>query len=146
MGSDGYQACVPRYIQISIRAPAWGATHINQTSPVFKNYFNPRSRVGSDNILTHLIVDYRVFQSALPRGERRLPSSCINRPHRFQSALPRGERLRISGVNIDGDGISIRAPAWGATSSALYISFQSRISIRAPAWGATICRAVGILL
>ena len=34
--------------------------------------------------------------------------------------------------------VSIRAPAWGATS-ALYIQRQNyEVSIRAPAWGATI--------
>ena len=39
-----------------------------------------------------------LFQSALPRGERRLEPWKRNLPSVFQSALPRGERLVIGSV------------------------------------------------
>ena len=35
------------------------------------------------------------------------------------------------------DGVSIRAPAWGATVCQMGMSGENGVSIRAPAWGAT---------
>lgn len=43
-----------------------------------------------------------------------------------------GGRFATSGLEI-----SIRAPAWGATSEAQRRTLPERVSIRAPAWGAT---------
>lgn len=43
-----------------------------------------------------------------------------------------GGRFATSGLEI-----SIRAPAWGATSEAHRRALPERVSIRAPAWGAT---------
>lgn len=43
-----------------------------------------------------------------------------------------GGRFATSGLEI-----SIRAPAWGATSEAQRRALPERVSIRAPAWGAT---------
>ena len=36
-----------------------------------------------------------------------------------------------------GAGVSIRAPAWGATALVEEIAHPRKVSIRAPAWGAT---------
>ena len=58
------------------------------------DYFNPRSRVGSD-------MHWRLLCSRLQR---------------FQSALPRGERLIVHSIIYYNLNISIRAPAWGATT------------------------------
>ena len=55
--------------EVSIRAPAWGATDI------YMRY-----------VTTHL------FQFALPRGERRILPTTHSMPLLFQFALPRGER------------------------------------------------------
>ncbi len=120
---------------VSIHAPAWGAT---QTSP---------SRWISS-----------MFQSTLPRGERRPWSGPPGSPVRFQSTLPRGERqhgvllfLRFSRFNprsrVGSDDISaksqkairvsIHAPAWGATHPRRHPRHCPRVSIHAPAWGAT---------
>ena len=56
---------------------------------------------------------------------------------RFQSTLPHGERPPNPEPETQDDGISIHAPAWGATSlDAMYYHLLS-ISIHAPAWGAT---------
>ena len=38
--------------------------------------------------------------------------------------------------------ISIHAPAWGATGTAVFVSADGEISIHAPAWGATIISSV----
>ena len=58
-------------MEISIHAPARGATKSEDDSPLSVVYFNPRSREGSD--MTHLINCHAmiIFQSTLPRGERR---------------------------------------------------------------------------
>ena len=57
-------------LKISIRAPARGATVVDNDGDVKK-----------------------IFQSALPRGERLSSKYCCRATIRFQSALPRGERL-----------------------------------------------------
>ena len=75
----------------------------------------------------------------LPRGERPTPTTTsTTSPPLFQFALPRGERR----AGCHGRGtvlqVSIRAPAWGATSDAGVTGLVNGVSIRAPAWGATI--------
>ena len=94
----------------------------------------------------------------LPRGERPTPTTSTTSPPLFQFALPRGERLtdafppgwlvgfnsrsrvgsdlRISSSTRN-QGVSIRAPAWGATQPAMRKVLRIDVSIRAPAWGAT---------
>ena len=42
-------------------------------------------------------------------------------------------------------GISIHAPAWGATNTFLFILLWILISIHAPAWGATLPRTKAVL-
>ena len=124
---------------ISIHAPARGATnrsgeirgvirHFNPRSREGsdedgkdnnrgKFNFNPRSREGSDPTGITLSMYFTVFQSTLPRGERRplqRPKFCEEQ--RFQSTLPRGERPK-AGVQIgETVNISIHAPARGATN------------------------------
>ncbi len=99
--------------------------------------FNPRSCEGSDFRPDHDIITFARFQSTHPRGERRSnhQSPCVS--SKFQSTLPRGERLYIRSGSAGDQGISIHAPARGATC-ALYLGFDiSEISIHAPARGAT---------
>ena len=55
----------------------------------------------------------------------------------FQFALPRGERRKIAWLEAHVCSVSIRAPAWGATSSSKRPPMLGNVSIRAPAWGAT---------
>ena len=78
-------------LNISIRAPAWGATKSNMLSANAGN-ISIRAPAWGATCCCQNRYDALQFQSALPRGER-LP--CRVRPyliHRFQSALPRGER------------------------------------------------------
>ena len=77
--------------------------------------FNPRSREGSDPLLYCCSVSVSLFQSTLPRGERR--ADCNDWCLSFA--------------------ISIHAPARGATRSFEYLCGTSYISIHAPARGAT---------
>ena len=57
----------------------------------------------------------RLFQSTLPRGERRTRDVLLQMQFEFQSTLPRGERHDGERIEQIGTEISIHAPAWGAT-------------------------------
>ena len=114
-GSDAILSRDPRNAEISIHAPARGATMQAQkrailqrisihapargaTRSLFRiakagSYFNPRSREGSD-------------VNPLPRRGASI---------RFQSTLPRGERRSPGHSGICSQSISIHAPARGAT-------------------------------
>ena len=99
--------------------------------------FNPRSREGSDTatvycdysctisihapargatLITARIANcLEIFQSTLPRGERLVYGTSPLLLFLFQSTLPRGERLDFSKFEENMLGISIHAPARGAT-------------------------------
>ena len=79
------------------------------------NYFNPRSREGSDFI-------------------QRLN---LQIPLRFQSTLPRRERHARPDNGNSPQEISIHAPAKGATLIPFFLLDHTPISIHAPAKGAT---------
>ena len=136
-GSDQIERMEPTDLMISIHAPARGATYrrmscalLNQfqsTLPqgerrlIFKylshsfSYFNPRSRKGSDSTRSYWQLKTELFQSTLPQGERRLMERSYN------ATL----------------GISIHAPARGATIPLCASDRKMSISIHAPARGAT---------
>ena len=78
-----------------------------------------------------------MFQSTHPRGVRRWFSTKYYASVMFQSTHPRGVRLFHSVVPKSTSGVSIHAPAWGATISMLRRGLFRRVSIHAPAWGAT---------
>ena len=103
---------------VSIHAPAWGATSSYGVSCNSSSSFQstrprgarPSSRVGFQERLA--------FQSTRPRGARpffRL--SLAKRPSRFQSTRPRGARRVMSWKIEMLATVSIHAPAWGATRS-----------------------------
>ena len=58
-------------ILISIHAPAKGATGEDQVCYISQGHFNPRSREGSDMRDDKADIKDRLFQSTLPRRERR---------------------------------------------------------------------------
>ena len=142
MGSDreGLVGFHPHLV--SIHAPAWGATLEDGAADGGGGGFNSRSRMGSDRGIGRTGWRGRRFQFTLPHGER---------PHAHD------DMARVTGV-------SIHAPAWGATSAPpprppSWASFQFTlphgerpalggveeapldVSIHAPAWGATPRRA-----
>ena len=103
-----------RYFIISIHAPARGATQLQELRQDLIDYFNPRSRKGSDGSRKRDIEKAIKFQSTLPQGER--PTATLlmltwsdfnprsrkgsdsayrttsSQLHLFQSTLPQGER------------------------------------------------------
>ena len=123
----GFQSTLPR-----------GERQINMSTLWKSTNFNPRSHEGSDReycsnynvteisihaptrgaTLQHsiLLMDWKQFQSTLPRGERR-NTSCDDIPEQgFQSTLPRGERLHGDKQFWKMAEISIHAPTRGATT------------------------------
>ena len=101
---SGFQSTLPRRERhlafglppqskiISIHAPAKGATCPKPRLMRCPIYFNPRSREGSDAISQLTTMVEELFQSTLPRRERRRTVWHRFRPAKFQSTLPRRER------------------------------------------------------
>ena len=121
-------------------------------------YFNPRSRVGSDLgvppyilgvgisihapawgatiTLPRLFTAPSLFQSTLPRGERRTTTQSGSRQCYFNPRSRVGSDILCPCPAV-GRVISIHAPAWGATRAVCAYPHGCYISIHAPAWGAT---------
>ena len=142
--ASGWSAA--QFLGISIHAPARGATYPD----VMLNCLYPFQSTLPHGERRAAFTDYGVFgdpfQSTLPHGER--PKSFGFRRSiktEFQSTLPHGERLEWI-ADIDGSyGISIHAPARGATKYPAFCLLCTKISIHAPARGATPCSAAGYI-
>ena len=146
--------------QISIHAPARGATCPLPSPCVQKIYFNPRSREGSDSTPCVANRVASVFQSTLPRGERRFFNAptfatceiSIHAPARGATAVSLRSTMATLDFNprsregsdasdtlsIKVFNISIHAPARGATPDRDPDYVLALISIHAPARGATV--------
>ena len=121
--------------------------------------FNPRSRMGSDDVRMSGNRELALFQSTLPHGERPTWSWHWARPDSFQSTLPHGERPAPVTTNLGPEGFQSTLPHGERPSatrvSCFFLPFQSTlphgerltrliwiysdppVSIHAPAWGAT---------
>ena len=99
---------------ISIHALAWGATSAGVGRSAQTSYFNPRTRVGCDMVLS-CALQSQGFQSTHPRGVRLRFCRNAFLHSRFQSTHPRGVRPFLLRNLFRRFNISIHAPAWGAT-------------------------------
>ena len=86
-----------------------------------------------------------VFQSTLPRGERRVVCSIVKKSVTFQSTLPRGERHTEIDCGTVTISISIHAPTRGATTDWTPCFTPTLISIHAPTRGATTFRMIVLI-
>ena len=157
-GSDVSLCFLDRFFGISIHAPTKGATVATSQQKGVHIYFNPRSHEGSDlsveQIEQELMISIHaptkgatpkykpdnriaVFQSTLPRRERRDRRLRSIVSDRFQSTLPRRERREQPALSAELWMISIHAPTKGATSVRWYSVRRGDISIHAPTKGAT---------
>ena len=103
---------------VSIHAPAWGATTGSAGASIGGTGFNPRTRVGCDEVTAITGYVASVFQSTHPRGVRRVgQKSCFTASGVFQSTHPRGVRHTGPQGPQGIQGVSIHAPAWGATAA-----------------------------
>ena len=145
--------------EVSIHAPAWGATPRPSRIKTGSICFNPRTRVGCDQTTQQPVKSSQGFNPRTrvgcdPPWNRRTPM-----PFQFQSTHPRGVRLFAGAQSMTPFAVSIHAPAWGATrlvprDAPFIFGFNPRtrvgcdhaglrpaggqkVSIHAPAWGAT---------
>ena len=79
--------------EVSIHAPAWGATHVPHCACYSAASFNPRARVGRDVKGKLLGVLLFLFQSTRPRGARRNQRTL---KHRLECFNPRARVGRDS--------------------------------------------------
>ena len=100
---------------VSIHAPAWGATALARLAFSAIRRFNPRARVGRDAGTAEIIIAKQRFQSTRPRGARLYAKRLNVPPSEFQSTRPRGARPKGVLQIVERLDVSIHAPAWGAT-------------------------------
>ena len=114
MGRDSFDSGAKEYREVSIHAPAWGATLIRcngrRQFPV--SIHAPAWGATSDNCSS--VGRWRVS---------------IHAPAWGATVRPRRQHLAL--------GVSIHAPAWGATVRPRRQHLALGVSIHAPAWGAT---------
>ena len=122
VGRDGKSVKDTRERQISIHAPAWGATR--------RDRFTPPSAE---------------FQSTRPRGARQGGRAFAWRLQEISIHAPAWGATLGSSYRNPKIMISIHAPAWGATSDSCRVRRRSCISIHAPAWGATVPVYTGLI-
>ena len=91
-GRDNPAALRDRIGQVSIHAPARGATRASHPKASARRCFNPRAREGRDHKQPHGYAVPLKFQSTRPRGARRKQSAQSQTPPLFQSTRPRGAR------------------------------------------------------
>ena len=101
-------------VGVSIHAPAWGAT-TGTTASVPASGFNSRSRVGSDSFPSSTVTSSSSFNSRSRVGSDLPAPPAAAWDTQFQFTLPRGERLDYYWPVLAHLGVSIHAPAWGAT-------------------------------
>ena len=122
---------------VSIHAPTWGATSPATISDVLTEFQSTRPRGARHKSSIFLVHGFQ-FQSTRPRGARpwRLSSyPCSWRL--FQSTRPRGARLSVSILLIRSSSFNPRAHV-GRDKGQLYGINTLKVSIHAPTWGATL--------
>ena len=124
-------------VEISIHAPARGATLFRRPRQIYRKHFNPRSREGSDGRILRYCGLIMNFNPRSREGSDIIQTPKTDIPKTFQSTLPRGERQVRGRVQGQCGSISIHAPARGATVKVLLLFNVTSISIHAPARGAT---------
>ena len=93
-GSDDDVVCAFEDFEISIHAPAKGATRARIQSNAHTKNFNPRSREGSDDKLYASAGQFEISIHAPAKGATCRDMRYISTARRFQSTLPRRERRR----------------------------------------------------
>ena len=125
-----------RLVNVSIHAPARGATAVDGRITLQARGFNSRAREGCDKDHDQGRDDGGGFNSRAREGRDRARSAFRLPVMLFQFTRPRGARLYPGGVLVQG-GVSIHAPARGATDGQPGRVEKIDVSIHAPARGAT---------
>ena len=115
MGCDRRSHCLCQSRCVSIHAPTWGATPLQNLSRRFGYSFNPRTHMGCDSCAPGASRCSRMFQSTHPHGVRPVDGGPLVFNFKFQSTHPHGVRLRLVFRGERIMAVSIHAPTWGAT-------------------------------
>ncbi len=127
-------------LDVSIHAPAWGATPRYFVVVDDKRSFNPRTRVGCDRAIDEIDFDKYRFQSTHPRGVRHRPCRDMEDRSRFQSTHPRGVRHH-GRSQANGKVCFNPRTRVGCDRARQRDRSPDLVSIHAPAWGATITQS-----
>ena len=133
-------ALLARQYAVSIHAPAWGATGAWIKGHARMSCFNPRTRVGCDLLLS---VGFGGMEADVSIHAPAWGATNANEsPFRLMKCFNSRTRVGCDEPDFDGwlerHGVSIHAPAWGATERLLdFARREDLVSIHAPAWGAT---------
>ncbi len=123
-----------RFVEVSIHAPARGATY-RRVCPLRRQEFQSTRPRGARQAWEVLSMTKCVSIHAPARGATCKQISHMTAP-RFQSTRPRGARRKLSGDACEFC-VSIHAPARGATPVPIEQTPDAPVSIHAPARGAT---------
>ena len=118
MGRDWNGYSLRSFMQVSIHAPAWGATSNVYRKNLLAAMFQSTRPRGARPEMTGGSLAQQVFQSTRPRGARQCMWFEARTKNLFQSTRPRGARHTVGAVLLDAEAVSIHAPAWGATGQA----------------------------
>ena len=125
MGGDHRPAGDFHVQEVSIHAPAWGATKVRRRRPWRMRCFNPRPRVGGDDLVDGVDVDVLPVSIHAPAWGATGLALVAALVSKFQSTPPRGGRRGIAAGGEQAEEVSIHAPAWGATAGANASSIDS---------------------
>ena len=130
-GATGKSIHAVLLIHVSIHAPARGATRDPDGKPTTKS-FNSRAREGRDLARHYVAVRTKKFQFTRPRGARLRQAARRPAPPRFQFTRPRGARHVRGRPPLARVGVSIHAPARGATSGISHTSGKGAFQFTRP--------------
>ncbi|ABC78611.1 hypothetical cytosolic protein [Syntrophus aciditrophicus SB] len=123
---------------VSIHAPAWGATRGRLSCARWHCSFNPRPRMGGDAPVPGRSGEAEGFQSTPPHGGRRpVPPLARSEGDSFN---PRPRMGGDMAIRSDPSVLSCfnPRPRMGGDEYLGYSNLLSGVSIHAPAWGATL--------
>ena len=113
-GTTVHRRNIMMLILISIHVPAWGTT--NWQNNIFYEliYFNPRSRVGNDQVFIHNVWNSKDFNPRSRVGNDGFVPGCPRLGSYFNPRSRVGNDS-IEGIKDADIPISIHVPAWGTT-------------------------------
>ncbi len=114
-GATGAPCGQATEMEVSIHAPTKGATGLYLEFPGAWICFNPRSHEGSDVESLNFMYGCAMFQSTLPRRERRPPGVFILSPNGFNPRSHEGSDRFLQPQLQRLQEVSIHAPTKGAT-------------------------------
>ena len=136
-GSDSILPQDALYLQDFQSTLPHGERLTPRNPPQHLSSFNPRSRTGSDSILPQDALYLQDFQSTLPHGERLQKKACPSLFYFFQSTLPHGERLDPLVKDVYELDFQSTLPHGERQMEVYALSKPMGLSIHAPARGAT---------